>query len=156
MNFSFVESPMSSVILRRTLLVSIGLIAGCSGSTIKTVPAKGTIKTAQGEACGNALVVFHPIEKSRLNDPKPVATTDTLGGFVLRTFTMDDGALPGEYGVTVVWPGEQGEKTFSLSGEGNSAGPDRLRGKYGNPKEPLLKVTIPPSGDSNISLQVEG
>ena len=147
---------MSYVLLRRVLLVSISLVAGCSGSAVKTVPAKGTIKTAQGEACANALIVFHPLEKSRLNDPKPVATADASGGFVLRTFAMDDGAVPGEYGVTVVWPGDQGEKTLSLSGEGNSAGPDRLRGKYGNPKQPLLKVTIPPSGDSNISLQVEG
>jgi hypothetical protein len=147
---------MSSDFLRWIVLVSFGLFAGCSGNAIKTVPAKGTIKTAQGEVCGNALIVFHPAEKDRLNDPKPVATADANGTFVLRTFAMDDGAVPGEYGVTVVWPGEQGEKALSLSGEGNSTGPDRLRGKYGNPKQPLLKVTIPPSGDSNISLQVEG
>jgi hypothetical protein len=133
----------------------IVLIAGCSGSAVKTVPAKGTIKTSQGEACANAIIVFHPLEKNRLSDPKPVATADETGAFVVRTFTMEDGAVPGEYSVTVVWPGQQQEAQFSITGEGKTAGLDRLLGKYGNPSQPLIKITIPASGDQNISLQVE-
>ena len=70
---------------------------------------------------------------------------------------MGDGALPGEYGVTVVWPGEnQGKSELSLSGEGSSGGADRLGGKYGNPKDPKIKVTIPANGDLNMKIEIEG
>jgi hypothetical protein len=92
-----------------------------------------------------------------LNDPKPVATAEDSGEFVVRTFTMDDGAVPGEYGVTVVWPGEnQGNSGLSLSGEGSSGGADRLGGKYGNPKDPKIKVTIPANGDLNMKIEIDG
>lgn len=141
--------------VRQSVVLLVALTAGCSAGAVKTVPAKGTIKTAQGEACANALIVFHPLEKTRLGDPKPVATADETGAFVVRTFTMEDGAVPGDYGVTVVWPGQQQEVQFSITGEGKSAGSDRLLGKYGNPSQPLIKITIPASGDQNISLQVE-
>ena len=141
--------------VRQTLTLSMVLIAGCSGGAVKTVPAKGAIKTTKGEACANALIVFHPLDKNRLGDPKPVATADDTGAFVVRTFTMEDGAVPGDYGVTVVWPGQPQEAQFSITGEGKSAGSDRLLGKYGNPSQTLIKITIPKSGDENISLQVE-
>ena len=131
-------------------------LLGCSPSKPQTFQAKGTIKTSQGEACAGALIVFHPMEKERLNDPKPVATADESGNFVLRTYAMDDGAVAGEYGVTIVWPGKpSGAAEFSLSSEGAGSGPDRLGGRYGKPTEPVIKVTIPSGGDPNISLQVD-
>jgi hypothetical protein len=135
------------------LLISL---VGCAPSKPQTFLAKGTIKTSQGEACAGALIVLHPTEKSRLNDPKPVATADESGNFVLRTYSMDDGAVPGEYGVTIVWPGKpSGAAEFSLSSEGAGVGPDRLGGRYGKPTEPVIKITIPSGGDQNITLQVD-
>ncbi|MFM2013643.1 MAG: hypothetical protein RLZZ396_2427 [Planctomycetota bacterium] len=139
------------------LILLVAMISGCSKGNPKTAAVKGMIKTKQGQPCGKALIVFHPLEKSRLNDPKPVATAEDSGEFVVRTFTLDDGAVPGEYGVTVVWPGEnQGNSGLSLSGEGSSGGADRLGGKYGNPKDPKIKVTIPANGDLNMKIEIEG
>lgn len=131
-------------------------IVGCPNNSAKTVASRGVLKTSKGEACEGALIVFHPLEKGRVNDPKPVATVDASGSFVLRTHTQDDGAEPGEYGVTVVWMGPaSSSKEFSLSSETSSGVTDRLAGKYGNPKDPKFKVTIPSGGDQAIELKVD-
>lgn len=110
-------SKSRSVFCFIALLCSLTLL-GCSGNASKAVPSGGVIKTSKGEPCAGALIVLHPQEKARVNDPKPVATADANGNFVLRTHTLDDGAEPGEYGVTVVWLGSDvGAKEFSLSSE---------------------------------------
>jgi hypothetical protein len=131
-------------------------LLGCSGHSSKAVPSGGVVKTSKGEPCAGALIVLHPQEKARLNDPKPVATADANGNFVLRTHTEDDGAQPGEYGVTVVWLWSvSGAKEFSLSSESGAGSTDRLGGRYGNPKDPKIKVTIPASGDKSLDIKVE-
>ena len=142
---------------RLSFVVFVALVSGCSKGNPKTAVVRGVIKTKQGQPCSTALIVFHPLEKPRLNDPKPVATAEESGEFVVRTFTMDDGAVPGEYGVTVVWPGDSdGQSALSLSGEGSTSGADRLGGKYGNPKDPKIKLTIPASGDPNLKIEIDG
>jgi len=145
----------SNILLFGTMVCSL-LMFGCSSSGPVPVSVKGTVKTKKGQPCDNALVVLHPTAKDRLNDPKPVATTDAEGKFVLTTFAVDDGALPGDYSVTVVWPGKSGpESKFSLSGEGAAGGADQLKGKYGNPSQPLLKATVPAQGGADLMLEVE-
>ena len=148
---------MTTDVTRAAVLVLLLVTAGCSNSQPKTASVKGVIKTKQGQACDKALIVFHPLEKSRVNDAKPVAIAESNGEFVVRTHTIDDGAAPGEYGVTVVWPGDSsGKQEFSLSGEGNGSGADRLGGRYGNPKDPTIKVTVPASGTPDLRIEVDG
>lgn len=148
---------MTTDVTRVAVLVLLLVTAGCSNSQPKTSPVKGVIKTKQGQVCDKALIVFHPLEKSRVNDAKPVAIAESNGEFVVRTHTIDDGAAPGEYGVTVVWPGDSsGKQEFSLSGEGNGSGADRLGGRYGNPKDPKIKVTVPASGTPDLRIEVDG
>jgi hypothetical protein len=132
------------------------LAIGCTPSTAQPVAAKGVVKTKGGQPCEGAFVVFHPQEKERINDPKPVATADSQGNFVLTTFAQNDGAIPGEYGITIVWPAKAGaEKEFSLSGEGGSGGADQLAGRYGNPKAPVIKISVPKEGAQDLQLIVE-
>ncbi|MFN7733780.1 MAG: hypothetical protein ACK5OB_17925 [Pirellula sp.] len=129
---------------------------GCSPTGVAPVPARGVVKTKSGTPCEGALVVFHPQEKGRVNDPKPVATADASGNFVLTTMALNDGAVPGDYGVTVVWPSKSnGERELSLSGEGGGGGADQLGGRYGDPRTPAIKLTIPAQGNTDIQLQVE-
>jgi hypothetical protein len=121
------------------------------------VPVSGAVITTSGEACDGALVVFHPRDAGRENDAKPVATTDAEGRFELTTFAEGDGALPGEYGVTIVWnkPAEEGK--ISLFGDEGSApgGQDRLGGRYGIPKSPKLEATVTPDGENEFRFEVE-
>jgi len=135
-------------------LLSISL--GCGANESSPVSVKGIVKSKSGRPCNKALVVFHPTDKERVNDPKPVATTDEEGRFALTTFRQSDGARPGEYAVTVVWPGQdsRGEK-ISLTGEGGSSGADRLKGKYGNPSKPLLRASIPREAVDDLLLEVD-
>ena len=133
----------------------LSFVVGCGSSKPTPVPTKGVVKTKSGRPCDNALVVFHPIDQGRLNDPKPVATTNNEGEFVLTTFAVNDGALPGDYAVTVVWPGKDPKAgKMSMSGEGGTVGADQLKGKFGNPSKPLLKATVAKESAPALAFEV--
>jgi hypothetical protein len=110
--------------------------------------------TFKGQPCGGALVVFHPAEKGRENDPKPVATTKDDGTFTLSTFGENDGASAGEYGVTVVWNASAKSGKLSLGSEGDG-GADKLGGRYGDPRSPKLKASVTAAGPNQVVLAVE-
>jgi hypothetical protein len=138
------------------LTVSLLLLGGCS----KTVPAtsllSGELKTDQGVACDGALIVLHPQEKERVNDAKPLAIVDSSGKFVVRTHSEADGAVPGDYAITVVWPDKAGAKQMSLSDESSQvgSGADRLNNRYGDPKTTTLKVTVKAENNDPLQLTV--
>jgi hypothetical protein len=136
-------------------LAAIALVAvGCGGGPKRppTFAAKGTIKQ-KGQPVAGALVVFHPLDKGRENDAKPVATTKDDGSFALTTFDEGDGAPAGEYGVTVVWNEQPKAGKMSLSGEGGS-GTDRLGGRYGDPRSPKLKANVKADGTNDFAFEV--
>lgn len=133
-----------------TLLVGL---SGCGGGTPKTTPAKGIV-TRAGNPCSGAMVVFHPLVKERANDPKPVGTVDEKGVFVLTTYQKDDGAVPGEYGVTIVWNTKSPAGGLSLSGEGQT-GTDQLGNRYGDPRNPRFKVTVENGKPNEFKFEVE-
>jgi hypothetical protein len=55
----------------------------------------------------------------------------------VNTYTAGDGAPAGDYAVTVLWP--QGE---SHTGGDSDSGPDRLGGRYANPKTTSLRAKV--------------
>lgn len=136
-------------------LLLLSLSAGCSTTPPKTFPVQGSVKTTTGEPCSGALVVFHPTEEARLNAPKPFATCGVDGAFRLTTFQEGDGAAPGEYAVTVVWPSDVVAGEMSLSSEGKAVGADRLRNNYGDPRSPRLKATVRGEPGQSIALEVD-
>jgi len=79
----------------RSCTLLLLLCAGCGGNG--TVPVNGTV-TLNGEPLANANVIFHSPEVGR----PAVARTDANGSFALSSFGEADGALPGEYTVTIV------------------------------------------------------
>jgi hypothetical protein len=139
-----------------TLPLLLLAVVGCGPTALPPMPISGSVKTVDGQPCVNALVVFHPKDKERVNAAKPVATTDAEGRFQLTTFALNDGAIPGEYGVTIVWPSVGGESSeLSLSGEGKSVSPDQLNGNYGNPAAPLIKVTVSAKTNEDLAFVVD-
>jgi hypothetical protein len=70
--------------------------AGC-GSGNKTVPVKGTV-TLDGKPISLALVMFVPGKEGGM---MAQGVTDKNGEFELTTYKPNDGALPGDYQVTV-------------------------------------------------------
>ena len=59
----------------------------------------------------------------------PRAVVDDDGTYHLNTYDAKDGAVLGEYAVTVIW-------------EEHRPGPDALGGRFSDPKRPVLKVKI--------------
>lgn len=140
----------------RWLVVTCTVAAGCGTETgDRPVAVAGKVVTAAGQPCGGALVVFHPLATERVNAAKPVATTADDGSFRLTTLKPGDGAVAGEYGVTVVWPDRGKEARLSISTEGGGGGTDRLNGRYGNPGRPKITVTIPPAGEPSLAITVD-
>ena len=114
--------------------VAAALLPSCERNTRKPVfPVRGQVLVDGAPAAG-ATVFFYPVE----TDPDalaPYGVTDADGSFTLTTYLTFDGAPAGEYVVTVRWPGppKRGE---------DGQGPDRLQGRYGDPKTSTLRATV--------------
>lgn len=148
-------------VIQLPLLRCVGVVAvigfiGCGGPTL---PARalvsGKIVTKRGSACDGALVVLHPLAPGRSADAKPVGTTGADGSFALTTFEAGDGAIPGDYGVTIVWPASVKSAQISLSSEGGGGGADQLAGRFGDPRNPRITIGVPKEGLPNLVLEVD-
>ena len=77
------------------VLALILAATGCGG-TIKPVPVAGTV-TLDGKPLADATVRFLPVGEGH----GAFGRTDENGNFKLTTFSTNDGALPGEYKITL-------------------------------------------------------
>lgn len=71
-------------------------LTGCGPSLPGTVPVKGQV-LLDNKPIADAVVMFVPKAGGRPAD----GSTDASGNFSLKTFGHDDGAIPGDYIVTV-------------------------------------------------------
>jgi hypothetical protein len=69
---------------------------------------------------------------------KPQASVEADGSFQPNSYNLKDGAVVGEYALTVIWMGPP-----------NVNGPDLFKGRFGDPAQPVLKVTIK-DGDNEL------
>lgn len=76
------------------------LLAGCGSDRPQLAPVSGSV-TQAGKPVAEAQVVLHPLEPQPVELPKPIAVTDESGRFHVSCLSQGDGALPGEYAVTV-------------------------------------------------------
>jgi len=138
------------------VLVVTGLV-GCGGGPSRPAraPVAGKVVTKGGKDCDGALVVFHASAPGRATDAKPVGKAGADGSFALTSFETNDGAIPGDYGVTIVWPASTKSAKFSLSSEGGGGGGDQLAGRYGDPRSPKITVSVPKEGLTDLRLEVE-
>jgi hypothetical protein len=128
-------------------LLTVGLFllacAGCSSS--KGYPVTGKV-VVNGQPAGGAIVVLTPVANPGTMDKKPSGMAKDDGTFVLNTLTESDGVAPGEYLVSITWPGKprpSGPAKGLAGGDDERATtPDQLRGKYSDPQTSGLKVTI--------------
>jgi hypothetical protein len=77
-----------------TSFLGLALVTGCSA---KPVPTKGVVIFKE-KPLANATVVFHSQEP---DGKSATGQTDAQGQFELTTSTLKDGAMPGEYKVTI-------------------------------------------------------
>lgn len=104
-------------------LVATAVLAslGCGGPG-KTYKVSGTVTLEGGAPVPNALVVFIPKGE---NGRVATGTTDSAGQYELSTFRTRDGAMAGEYKITVKLP------------ERASVGGNEMQGK--DPQDPAVQ-----------------
>lgn len=133
-------------------LMVVAVLVGCGGpSKPARAPVSGKVVTKEEKECDGALVVFHASAPGRATDAKPVGTTGADGSFALGSFEANDGAIPGDYGVTIVWPASPKSAQISLSSEGGCGGADQLAGRYGDPRNPKIAK----EGLTDLRLEVD-
>jgi hypothetical protein len=137
---------------------------GCTGGVGRPVKTEGSI-VLEGKPVAGATVTFHPEKKEQGR----VATglTDEDGVFQLQTFASDDGALPGDYRVTVIKtealaaPPVAGDREkhkewmmktmFNRSKPKSRATP--LPKEYADPATTPLRVHVPSEGQVRFELR---
>jgi hypothetical protein len=116
------------------LLVVLSIGIGCNRQARRPVyPVRGKVLVANRPAAG-AFVVFHPVDDEMLAALRPYGHGNDDGSFELTAYEPHDGAPNGEYSVSVVW---------LQSAAPNTDPPDRLNGRYRDPKTTTLRATVP-------------
>jgi hypothetical protein len=118
-------------------------LAGCGRLRLdrpETYPVRGRLLVADKPAAG-AWVQLNPTSDPGLFGLCPHGIVDVDGSFELTTYNTGDGAPAGSYGLTVKWP--------SRSRPNREEGPDRLRGRYSDPRRPLKQVQVS-AGDNDL------
>jgi hypothetical protein len=122
---------------RRRSVIAFGIalaLIGCSksNSRVSTFPASGSLFIGGQPAAGANIQLSSKDEQLSKLAPHGVVEAD--GAFRLTTFTTGDGAPPGHYFLIVRWPGKPKP--------GHELGPDRLQGRYADPKKPAREIEI--------------
>ena len=124
------------------LAAALVCAAGCDSTPAGRLPvyeARGSL-TIDGAPAEGALLTFFGQDDNLKGRgvPVPMATVEPDGTFQVRSYGNNDGAPAGNFKVTVVWP----EPTPEDADPEFYEAPDRLQGKYSNPRNTPLTATI--------------
>ena len=128
--------PLSALLLAAAVFACTGC-GGDGGDRLPVFPVKGKVLVG-GKPADGAFVVFRP-KGVGPDRPRPNAYTAADGTFELSTYEASDGAPPGDYEVAIVWtPGVDP----SGDSEAEAETPDRLKGRYADPKSSDLEARL--------------
>jgi hypothetical protein len=109
--------------------------ASCSNKN-NIYPVSGKV-TYKGSPATGATVFFHRQGGDAMNDHMMMGIVQDDGSFELVCGSLGKGAWPGEYDVLIEW------KRVSGQSKGRPQhGPDKMKGRYADPKRPLLHATV--------------
>lgn len=158
---------MSRYLSSLCLFVALFLVSGCGeGGGATTVKVKGVVM-AGGKAVDGAVITFY----SKSGGEAASGRTDAEGKFQLTTRKPNDGAVPGDYIVTVAKSGSEatvmsydatqsgGMSPEYIASMKNAAKPPKevkglLPAKYANVKESGLVRTITASGPNEFDFDL--
>lgn len=122
------------------------LVAGCSKSDM--VAVTGTV-TLNGQPADSVEVMFNPQGSGRM----ATSHTDASGRFSLSTAAPGDGALPGDYAVTLTEYYPPGKPPAMPKGGGLL--PSRFPPQYQNPTQSPLKAKVERGGKNEFAFDVK-
>lgn len=146
---------MSNRVLLLSAAVACLFVMGCGDgkSNPPTSAAKGKL-TLKGEAVEGATIQFLP---SSPDGKVASAKSEADGTFVLSTFETGDGAMPGQYKVTVrkLVAVEQGvQKDGEHAGEPAFVNKDMLPKKYMSTDSSKLEFEVTSGGENNFDIDL--
>lgn len=158
---------MNNLLSRRTycqglLLISI-LFSGCGPSITDNRPARAKVEghvTIDGQTVEGAMVRLYAQEPGQ---PGAVGKTDDSGHFLLTTFTPGDGALPGQYMVTVsksiAHKRVSSAQAMSMLERGQEVPPPRMEEllpkRYKDAEKSGLTFTVQADQENKLILELE-
>jgi hypothetical protein len=119
------------ILLQFGLFFALPTAIGCGGGKDGLCPVRGKV-LVNGQAAERVVVTLHPLGGGTVGR-RSMATTEADGSFQISTSGPGDGAPPGEYAVTLVWP------EYNAAGD---PGPDRLKGRYATPAKAFTKIAV--------------
>jgi len=141
------------------VLLGFAGFSGCGESSQLSglAPCRGTV-TLGGSPVGGAAVMFVPAGSG--SQRAASATTDASGNFTMGTLKPQDGVMPGDFIVTVIKHEQYGpppEKVLNDGGEYvTPLHPTKnvLPEKYSQKGTSDIKVTVAPTGNKNINIEL--
>jgi hypothetical protein len=150
----------------------LGAASGCGTKPNNFVKVSGIV-TLEGVPLEGAKVTYYPAS----GDAPAMGITNRAGRFELSTFDLKtlkatDGALPGEYKVTVEMPSPAGrnpggtddlrvghierEKALAQKGGGKASDVKVLHANYADASKTPLRQTVPPPAAVELKLMKSG
>jgi hypothetical protein len=118
------------------LTAVLALACTSCGNKNNVYPVSGKVMY-NGSPASGATVFLHHKGGDAMNDHMIMGIVQDDGSFELVCGSLGKGAPPGEYDVLIEW------KQVADQGNGRpQRGPDRLKGRYADPKNPVLHATI--------------
>jgi len=126
--------------LKKFILCVAAMLAlactSCRNKTNNIFPVSGKV-TYKGAPAAGAAVFFYRQGADFLKEHMVMGIVRDDGSFELVCGPLGKGAPPGEYDVAIEWKPVTGQR------DGNpQRGPDKLNGRYADPKHPLLHATV--------------
>jgi hypothetical protein len=128
-------------------MCAVCLLQGCGSQYPTTVPIQGTI-TYRGKPIDKGEVQFSPKDDATgARRRLAVGEVDAQGSYTLSTFTKGDGAMPGEYAVTITLPKR---KSGVEVAEGVAPAEQFIPTIYSALDKTPLKATIPADASGTL------
>jgi hypothetical protein len=118
--------------------LTAALVPACAscGNRNNIYPVSGKV-TYKGAPAAGAAVFFHRQGGDPMNEHLIMGIVREDGSFELVCGSLGKGAPPGEYDVLIEW-----KRVTGQSKGRPQHGPDQLKGRYADPKNPRLHATI--------------
>jgi hypothetical protein len=136
--------------------VTLLACTGCSGEKSLTTAVHGTV-TCKGKPLTGGIISFHAIKiDPSLPNRSPQGSIDGSGHYSLSTFKLDDGAVPGDYAVTVANPPAP-EPIDEFSKALTSPNLPTIPAIYADSQRTPLKATVsaPAAGGQQIDFELK-
>jgi hypothetical protein len=118
------------------LAAMLALICASCGNKNNIYPVSGKV-TYKGAPAAGATVFFHRQGGDSMNEHMMMGIVQEDGGFELVCGSLGKGAYPGDYDVLIEW-----KRVIGQSKGRPQHGPDKLKGRYADPKRPRLHAVV--------------